>query len=284
MIVVIEEGGTTSAVAIAEEAAAAATETTTPFAGAGRHRRAGLSASSAPRMDIVPTPAPALSFRTGNPLTPPTRVTNSSLLREDKDSACPGTPAGSSPVQTTNAPEALRRTPARSAGPPIITPVVGGACERDRVITPYHADRFESELRRWGLWEEYGYLPTRLRFGFPIGNMVPLARTFTPENHKGAKENMEFIEKYVAEQVEMGHMTGPYPREHVERILGGPFRSSLLSVVEKAGSSGGWRLIQNCSFPDEFGVSVNDMIDSDDFPTKWGTAAEVAEIVSHFFI
>ncbi|OJT04921.1 hypothetical protein TRAPUB_4263 [Trametes pubescens] len=142
----------------------------------------------------------------------------------------------------------------------------------------HHADVFEEELRRWGLWEEFGYLPTRLRGGFPIGNMEPLTRTFTPENHKGGKENMDFIEEYVAEQVALGHMTGPYSRERVEGILGTPFRSSPLSVVEKAGSVGKWRLIQNCSFPDEFGVSVNDMIDSDDFPTKWGTAAEVAEI------
>ncbi|OJT03434.1 hypothetical protein TRAPUB_5853 [Trametes pubescens] len=176
------------------------------------------------------------------------------------------------------APARTGDTLARSAGPPVITPVVAGASERGRIITTYRADVFEEELRRWELWEEFGYLPTRLRGGFPIGNMEPLTRTFTPENHKGGKENMAFIEDYVAEQVALGHMTGPYSRMRVEEILGSHFRSSPLSVVEKAGSVGKWRLIQNCSFPDEFGISVNDMIDSDDFPMKWGTAAEVAEI------
>ncbi len=69
----------------------------------------------------------------------------------------------------------------------------------------------------------------------------------------------------------------------MEEILGSPFRTSPLAVTEKPGSTSGWRLIQNCSFKDRHGVSVNDMIDSDDFQTKWGTAAEVAEIVSHPF-
>lgn len=171
---------------------------------------------------------------------------------------------------------------APSAGPPVITPAVSGASERDRIITPYRAEVFEAELRKWGIWEAFSYLPTRLRCGFPIGDMEPLTRTFTPENHKGGKEHMDFIEEYVREQVGLGHMTGPYTRTQLEEILGGHFRSSPLSVVEKAGSAGKWRLIQNCSFPDEFGISVNDMIDSDDFPTEWGTASEVAEIVSIF--
>lgn len=170
---------------------------------------------------------------------------------------------------------------APSAGPPTITPVVRCASSaRDRVITTYRADAWEAELREWGLWEKYSALPNRLRHGFPIGDMTPLTETFTPENHKGAEEHMDFVENYVSEQVAQGHMTGPYAKEEVEALLGTPFRSSPLSVVEKAGSTGKWRLIQNCSFADRHGVSVNDMIDSDEFPTEWGTATEVAEIVS----
>ncbi|CDO69769.1 hypothetical protein BN946_scf184766.g14 [Trametes cinnabarina] len=161
------------------------------------------------------------------------------------------------------------------------TPVVSGACERDRIITTYRAEAFEAELRRWDLWECFGSLPTRLRCGFPIGNMEPLTRTFTPDNHKGGLEHMDFIKAYVDEQVGLGHMSGPFSRGQVERLLGSHFRSSPLSVVEKPNAPGKWRLIQNCSFKDEHGVSVNDMIDSEDFPTVWGTAAEVADIIAN---
>ncbi|KAJ2955347.1 hypothetical protein NUW54_g14744 [Trametes sanguinea] len=111
--------------------------------------------------------------------------------------------------------------------------------------------------------------------------MCPLTKTFTPENHKGGCENIDFIIAYTTEQVELGHMTGPYSEEQVREILGSHFRSSPLSVVPKSSlEPNKLRLIQNCSFRDEDGVSVNDMIKTEDFPTEWGTAAEVAEIVS----
>lgn len=116
-----------------------------------------------------------------------------------------------------------------------------------------------------------------------MGDMQPLVETFTPENHKAGIEHIEFIREYVDEQVAAGHMTGPYDRQQVRNILGTHFRSSPLAVAEKPNSKSGWRLVQNCSFKDRHGVSVNDMIDSDDFPTKWGTAAQVAELVSELF-
>ncbi|GBE79380.1 hypothetical protein SCP_0205780 [Sparassis crispa] len=90
---------------------------------------------------------------------------------------------------------------------------------------------------------------------------------------------MSFIKAYVSEQVSLGRMTGPYMKDQVETILGSHFVSSPLAVVPKAGSKK-FRLVQNCSYKDEFGVSVNSQIDSDDFPTKWGTAAQVAEIIA----
>ncbi|CDO77643.1 hypothetical protein BN946_scf184946.g37 [Trametes cinnabarina] len=177
------------------------------------------------------------------------------------------------------APEAKRPMCAPSAGPRPIMPVVSGASERDRIITTYRADTIEEELRRWGLWEKHAALPGKLQFGFRIGDMRPLTKTFTPENHKGGRENIEFIIEYTTEQVKLGHMTGPYSEEQVREILGSHFRSSPLSVVPKSSlEPNKLRLIQNCSFRDEDGVSVNDMITTEDFPTEWGTAAEVAEI------
>lgn len=78
-------------------------------------------------------------------------------------------------------------------------------------------------------------------------------------------------------------MAGPFSRQEMEAIVGGPFRSSPIQVVEKFDSEG--RLVKarmaiNLSYKDPSGVSVNDMIVADDTPTRWGTAAEVESIVS----
>ncbi|GBE80149.1 hypothetical protein SCP_0213520 [Sparassis crispa] len=169
-------------------------------------------------------------------------------------------------------------TSAPSAVPTVMPLRLSGASERERIITPYDADAFESILRTLGLLQRYPFLPRKLRYGFPIGDFAPLLRTFAPSNHSSGSEHIDFIRQYISEQVSLGRMTGPYSQAQVEHILGTFFVSSPLAVVPKAGSKK-FRLVQNCSYQDEFGVSVNSQINSDDFPTKWGTAAEVAEII-----
>jgi hypothetical protein len=61
----------------------------------------------------------------------------------------------------------------------------------------------------------------------------------------------------------------------------GHVRTSPLALTPKEGSSTKWRLIQDLSFPrnDPTIPSVNDVIDSDDFPTEWGTFTDTALLV-----
>ena len=164
--------------------------------------------------------------------------------------------------------------------PPSIALRLAGASERDRIITPYDADAFEHSLRTLGLLDRYPDLPDRLRHGFPIGDLPPLQQTSCPSNYPSAVENMNFIKQYASEQVALGRMTGPYTRAQVEHILDSPFITSPLSVVEKAGAPDKLRLVQDCSHRNAAGISVNMFFDSDDFPTKWGTAAVFADKVS----
>ncbi|GBE80443.1 hypothetical protein SCP_0301580 [Sparassis crispa] len=156
---------------------------------------------------------------------------------------------------------------------------LSGVSEHERIITPYDADAFESVLHALGLFQRYPFLPRKLHYSFPIGDFALLLRTFAPPNHSSGAEHIDFIHQYISEQVSLGRMTGPYSQAQVEHILGSYFVSSPLAVVPKADSKK-FRLVQNCSYQDEFGVSVNSQINSDDFPTKWGTAAEVAEIIN----
>ena len=117
--------------------------------------------------------------------------------------------------------------------------------------------------------------------GFHIGDLAPIRNTVVHQNYPAAAEHADFIQAYVAEQVALGRMSGPYSRADVERILGSPFISSPLSVVPKA--NGKLRLVQDCSKEDPDGLSVNGRIDADLFPTRWGSAAEVADLVSPSF-
>lgn len=83
-------------------------------------------------------------------------------------------------------------------------------------------------------------------------------------------------------EVSIGQMSGPFTFAEAIEFFCGPFRTAPLGLAPKADGVGtsAWRMVQNLSFPDGYGVSVNDMIDSDDFPTLWGTAQLMADWVS----
>lgn len=75
-------------------------------------------------------------------------------------------------------------------------------------------------------------------------------------------------------------MSGPFTKAQIHDILGRHFVSSPLGVVEKAGEPGKFHIVWDLSFENEDGYSVNGHLDSDNFPTEWGTASQVADIVS----
>jgi hypothetical protein len=149
------------------------------------------------------------------------------------------------------------------------------------VVTPYQADAFEHYLAKFNLTSRYPDLIQNIRNGFPIGDMPPLTRSYTPPNHKSAMDNPQVIRDYLAEEVSLRRMSGPFSASQVEFELGSFFVSCPLGLVEKAGELGKFRIIRDLSYHNkEDGYSVNDHLDADDFPTEWGTAAQVAEIVS----
>ena len=167
-----------------------------------------------------------------------------------------------------------------TAEPPAIRPRITGASERDRVVTPYDPGVWRACLAELGLDRKHEGLADAMESGFHIRDLSPIRETVVHSNYPAAEENISFIEDYIREQVQLGRMTGPYSRARVEEILGSSFISSPLSVVPKA--NGKLRLIQDCSKEDGDGLSVNGRIDADLFPTEWGTASEVAQLVSVF--
>ena len=172
-------------------------------------------------------------------------------------------------------------TRARAVIPPKIPPVTNNQNGRQRIITPYRADEFERRLRsNQALWKRHSELPNRIRYGFPIGDFAPLRKTYVAPNHAWRSEHVAFIREYLNEQRELGRMEGPYDEYTVRAKLQSHFMTSPSFVIAKAGSPGKSRLVQDCSYKNEDGFSVNESVEADKFPTKWDNASSVAQTVS----
>ena len=95
----------------------------------------------------------------------------------------------------------------------------------------------------------------------------------------------DFVTNYLEDEERCGRVSKPFPRHVLEAVLG-PFYASPLNVAEKARDPAfpdipKWRLITNCSAKDH-GISLNDQLDADDYPTTWDGAERMAAIVSSF--
>jgi hypothetical protein len=150
-----------------------------------------------------------------------------------------------------------------------------------KIQTPYSASQFQIFLKRAQLLSRYPELPFKLTHGFPIGNLAPLHHTFAPPNLPGALHHADTIRAYIAEELHLGRFSGPFTREELECKIG-PFRSSPLQVATKEGAPGEpakLRVCRHLSYKGKTQSSINDEINTDDYPTRWGKATDVADIV-----
>lgn len=116
-----------------------------------------------------------------------------------------------------------------------------------------------------------------------MGIFPELKETRVFPNKSSVMEHSEFITEYFTEEVESGRMSGPYSREGMEAVLGGPFQCSPLAVDEKE-VDGSFelklRMCSNLSKGDARTPSVNSFSSKDEFPTNYDPAALVGELVS----
>lgn len=157
----------------------------------------------------------------------------------------------------------------------------------NKVVTPYNADAFKRNLHRHNLVSKFPSLVYHLRHGFPLTKgLFSFPRTETPPNHPSCANHILFLENFLAEEVSLGRMSGPFSQAEVDLIYGDTFVTTPLLPVIKKGELGCPAKIRICRNSSEsyesMGMSVNNFIDSDDFSTEWTTAAEVANIVRIF--
>ena len=98
-------------------------------------------------------------------------------------------------------------------------------------------------------------------------------------NHASSLLDPNFICSYIASKQAAGHYLEAYTPDTLESIIG-HFQTSPLGLVPKLHSSK-LRLIQDMSFPrnDPNVASVNAGVNSNNFPTFWGTFNSTAELM-----
>ena len=148
------------------------------------------------------------------------------------------------------------------------------------ICTPLVAEEWRSALETAGILERYPRIPDFVTYGADAG-IQPIRSTFAPPNHPSISLHREIFNEIVNIEFQKGRYWGPYSREELERTIG-PFQTSPLSLVPKAGKPGKFRLIQNLSYPRKImnGISsINSSIESDLYPCTWGTFLSIATIV-----
>ena len=118
-----------------------------------------------------------------------------------------------------------------------------------------------------------------VRHGFNVGASPPPTSTYIFKNHASSNAKPEFIDEYIDKERTAGRYLGPFTPQALEQLIG-PFRTSPLGLVPKS-TPGAFRMIQDMSFPrnDPNISSVNAGIDSDAFPTEWGSFSSLSELI-----
>ena len=98
-------------------------------------------------------------------------------------------------------------------------------------------------------------------------------------NHNSSNLDPKFISDYILAEQKIGRYSEGYHPKDLERIIG-PFYTAPLGLTPKPHTDT-FRLIEDLSYPrnDPLIPSINSRINSDDFPTAWGTFDEAAALV-----
>jgi hypothetical protein len=123
--------------------------------------------------------------------------------------------------------------------------------------------------------------PSSLHMVSPSATLHHFIIPLPPPNLPGALHHTDTIRAYIAEELHLGRFSGPFTQEELECKIG-PFRSSPLQVATKEGAPGELAKLRVCrhlSYKGKTQSSINDEINTDDYPTRWGKATDVADIV-----
>ena len=144
--------------------------------------------------------------------------------------------------------------------------------------TPLVADQWEHKLCTSLLYKKYPQIPEYIRHDAS----AQLHRSYVPFNKESTETIPEIFNEIIKSEFDKGRYIGPFLQEELEGKIG-PFQSSPLSLVPKAGKPGKYRLVQNLSHPhNNLPIpSINSLLKLDDFPCTWGTFRTVCTLIRH---
>jgi hypothetical protein len=98
-------------------------------------------------------------------------------------------------------------------------------------------------------------------------------------NHSSSQLDPNFISSYIMDKQSASRYSDGFRPEDLKRIIG-PFQTSPLGLVPKPHTDA-FRMVQDMSYPrnNPRVTSVNHGVNSDDFPTAWGTFDATASLI-----
>ncbi|KAK3752126.1 hypothetical protein QZH41_019254, partial [Actinostola sp. cb2023] len=140
-------------------------------------------------------------------------------------------------------------------------------------VTPLKYDSFARELQSHPDQGRVSFVLDGIRHGFKLGfDSSPPLRS-AKRNKKSAEDQPAVIDEYLANEVALGRVAGPFSHPPIPSL-----HISSFGVIPKSGQPGKWRLIVDLSSPE--GASVNDGIDPDSFSLQYIRVDDIIKMVS----
>ena len=152
---------------------------------------------------------------------------------------------------------------------------------RHEPLIPYNREAWAKELSCCNLQGKYPLLVQGLMHGFDVG-LPQVLHTYTLPNHISIHLLSDVYNNIVDNEFAAGHYIGPFTHTQVEAELS-LFQTSPLSLVPKTLKPGKYWVVHNFTHPHSplpKANSVNSRINSNDFPSTWGTFATVALLIA----
>ena len=143
------------------------------------------------------------------------------------------------------------------------------------MVSPLKPEEFASKLTKHPDQRLVAFVLDGLRNGFRLGFQHSRKLKSANKNKPSANHHPEVIDRYLAHEVSLGRVAGPFPSPPFLHL-----HVSSFGVIPKKGQPGKWRLIVDLSSP--AGLSVNDGIDPEEFTLQYITVDQIIRMISKF--
>jgi hypothetical protein len=138
--------------------------------------------------------------------------------------------------------------------------------------------RWHAALLACNLIDDHLHLIHCLSYGFSYHSLISIPSSRIHPNQTSAVDNPTAITEILNNEVKLGRYLGPFPLDQIEHLLGRPFISHPIGLVDKA--NGKKRLVEDLSYPHSNNdPSLNSLSSHSDFTLNWGGFKDAVELV-----